>query len=206
MPITRREFIRALSAGGAALTLPSFLQALAKTSKGAERPNIVWLDSEDNCPDISPYGESLAHTPNLDRFAREGATYTHAYAPCPVCSPARSAYITGMYPTSIGAQNHRSHRRDGYTLKPPVRPITDYFMEDGYFCTRGSLGHPNEPGKTDYNFSSDFDKIYNGTNWRNHPAGKPFFAQIHFEETHRPFVPDDAKKRPMSATESIRSE
>jgi anaerobic selenocysteine-containing dehydrogenase len=126
MTITRREFVKAAAVGGAALTLPSFFQALAKTSKGAERLNIVWLDSEDNCPDISPYGESLAHTPNLDRCAREGATYTPAYAPCPVCSPARSAYITGMtgmYLTSIGAQNHCSHRRDYYPLKPPVKPI-----------------------------------------------------------------------------------
>jgi uncharacterized sulfatase len=193
MTVTRREFVKALSIGGAAIALPAFFQALAKSSEGGARPNIVWLDSEDNCPDIIPYCPSLAHTPNLERFAREGAVYTNAYSPAPVCSPARSAYITGMYPTSIGAQNHRSHRRDYYPLKPPVKPMTEYFMEAGYFCTRGDFTDPNKRGKTDYNFSYDFDKIYDGTNWRKHAAGQPFFAQIYFHNTNRPYAPHDTE-------------
>jgi uncharacterized sulfatase len=198
---TRKEFLKLLSAGGGAVMLPAFFQNLAQTSKGSARPNIVWLNSEDGSPDLGCYagcsgcyGNSLVHTPNLDQLASEGARYTQAYVSCPVCSPARSSYITGMYPTSIGAQNHRSHRRDGYRLKPPVKPITEYFMKAGYFCTNGEFGRMGPNGKTDYNFTYDFGKIYNGTNWKNHKPGQPFFAQIHFEETHRPYTPDDHTK------------
>lgn len=198
MSMDRKEFIQLLSVGGAAITLPSFFQNLARHSKGSSRPNIIWLNSEDGSPDIGCYGNSLVHTPNLDRLARQGARYNHSYAPCPVCSPARSGYITGMYPTSIGAQNHRSHRRDGYQLKPPVKPVTEYFMQAGYFCTNGAFGHPNRRGKTDYNFSYDFNKIYNGTDWRDHKPGQPFFAQIHFDETHRPYARQDKYKLDMN--------
>jgi uncharacterized sulfatase len=198
---TRKEFIKLLSAGGAALTLPSFFQDLAQKSKGSERPNIIWLNSEDGSPDIGcysdcsiGYGNSLVHTPNLDQLAQEGARYTNAYAPCPVCSPARSSYITGMYPTSIGAQNHRSHRRDGYHLEAPIKPLTYYFKKAGYFCTNGEFGHPDRHGKTDYNFSYDFDKMYDATDWKEHKPDQPFFAQIHFDETHRPYTHDDYTK------------
>ena len=61
------------------------------------------------------------------------ARFTNAYVTCPVCSPSRSALITGMYQTSIGAHAHRSHRTDGYALPEPVRLITDYFRDAGYY-------------------------------------------------------------------------
>ena len=88
-----------------------------------KRPNILWLIAEDMSPHLGCYGEDI-ETPAIDRLAEEGMQYSHAYTTAPVCSTSRSAFMTGMYQTSIGAHNHRSHRGDGYTLPEGVRVIT----------------------------------------------------------------------------------
>ena len=67
------------------------------------------------------------------RLAAEGVRYTRAYSTAPVCSASRSAFMTGMYQTTIGAHNHRSHRDDGYRLPPGVKVATDWFRAAGYF-------------------------------------------------------------------------
>src|SRR5690349_18498674 len=101
----------------------------------AQRPNILWLIAEDMGPDaVSCYGHPPeVHTPNIDRLAAEGVRYTRAYTTAPVCSASRSAFMTGMYQTTIGAQNHRSHRDDGYQVPAGVRPLTDWMRDAGYF-------------------------------------------------------------------------
>jgi len=151
------------------------------------RPNILWLIAEDLCPDLACYGEKLAKTPNLDRLASEGALFTNAFITSPVCSPARSAFATGMYQTSIGAHHHRSHRRDGYRLPQGVRLITDYLREAGYFTANVITAAPGVEGrgKTDFNFT--VDRPFDGTDWNERKAGQPFYAQVNFRETHRVF-------------------
>ncbi len=74
------------------------------------RPNIVWILVDDMSGHFGYQGESLVSTPNVDRLAKEGIAFTRAYATAPVCSTFRSALITGMYQTSIGAHHHRSSR------------------------------------------------------------------------------------------------
>jgi len=152
-----------------------------------ERLNILWLIAEDLCPDLGCYGESLARTPNLDRLASEGALFTNAFITSPVCSPARSAFMTGMYQTSIGAHHHRSHRRDDYRLPQGVRLITDYLREAGYFTANVITAAPGVEGrgKTDFNFTAE--KPFDGTDWNQRKSGQPFYAQVNFRETHRIF-------------------
>ena len=102
-----------------ASTIPLF--ACASPVRGAERPNILWLVAEDFGPELGCYGTAQVWSPNLDRLAAQGVRYTHAYTTAPVCSASRSAFMTGMYQTTIGAHNHRSHRDDGYRLPAGVR-------------------------------------------------------------------------------------
>src|SRR5919202_1234156 len=71
--------------------------------------------------------------PALDRLAAEGVRYPRAFTTAPVCSPSRSAFMTGMYQTTIGAHNHRSHRDDGHSLPPGVKLLTDWLRDAGYF-------------------------------------------------------------------------
>lgn len=74
----------------------------------AERPNILWIIVDDMSPNFSCYGEKAIETPHVDRLAREGTRFANAFITAPVCSPCRSALITGMYQTTIGAHHHRS--------------------------------------------------------------------------------------------------
>ena len=59
------------------------------------RPNIVWIIVDDMSANFSCYGEKLISTPNVDRLAKEGTRFSHAFVTAPVCSPCRSALITG---------------------------------------------------------------------------------------------------------------
>ncbi|UCC23689.1 MAG: sulfatase-like hydrolase/transferase, partial [Planctomycetota bacterium] len=136
----------------ASLTLSSSVLRCAAGNATGDRPNILWIIAEDICPDIGCYGHPLARTPNIDRLAGAGARYTNAFTTSPVCSASRSAFMTGMYQTSIDCHHHRSHRDDGYRLPEPVKIITEYFREAGYFtCNCAGLAW-HRPGKTDLNF------------------------------------------------------
>ena len=152
-----------------------------------DRPNVLWIIAEDMGIEVGCYGEPLVHTPNIDRLASEGIRYTHAIATAPVCSAARSALMTGMYQTTIGAHNHRSHRDDGYELPRGVNVITKYFRDADYF-TANIRQFPSKirgTGKTDWNFT--YDKPFDSDDWRDLAQHQPFFAQINFSETHRTF-------------------
>ncbi len=158
---------------------------------GTRRPNVLWLIAEDLGPELSCYGHPQVWTPNLDRIASEGVLYTRAYTTAPVCSPSRSAFMTGMYQTSIDAQNHRSHRSDGYQLPDGVRTLPDWLRSIGYFTANivHLSDNPEEhfyrgTGKTDWNFTYE-GKPFDSDRWSDLAAHQPFYAQINFSETHR---------------------
>lgn len=158
-----------------------------------QKPNILWLIAEDMGPHLSCYGTKEVWTPNLDKMAKEGVLYTRAYTTAPVCSPSRSAFMTGMYQTTIGAHNHRSHRNDNYRLPDGVRLLTDRLREAGYHTANlqqlpfGFKG----TGKTDWNFKIE-DQPFDSNKWADLKGHQPFYAQINFHETHRNF--NGAKK------------
>lgn len=154
------------------------------------RPNILWLIAEDFGPHLGCWGTKEVWTPNLDRLAAEGVRYTRAYTTAPVCSPSRSAFMTGMYQTTIGAHHHRSHRDDGYRLPAGVRVLTDRLRDDGYFTANvRSLGPGiafKGTGKTDWNFTYP-GKPFDSEDWTELKSHQPFYAQVNFQETHRTF-------------------
>ncbi len=67
--------------------------AVAQTA--VEKPNILWIVSEDNSPFIGAYGDQAATTPNIDALAARGILYENAYCTAPVCAPSRFTLITG---------------------------------------------------------------------------------------------------------------
>lgn len=73
-----------------------------------EKPNILWLVAEDLSAYIPTYGDSTVATPNNSRLTKEGVKHTNFYSPSGVCAPSRSAIVTGMYPTRIGAHHMRT--------------------------------------------------------------------------------------------------
>lgn len=158
-----------------------------RAAEAPTRPNILWFIVDDMSPNFSCYGEKVIQTPAVDRLAREGTRFRHAYVTAPVCSPCRSALITGMYQTSIGAHQHRSGRGEQKIHLPPgVVPIPALFQKAGYFTCIGSGLPPargtgakaaGQLGKTDYNFEWD-PGIYDAADWAGRKPGQPFFMQV----------------------------
>lgn len=154
------------------------------------RPNMLWLIAEDMGSHLGCYGTEQVWTPNIDRLAREGMRYTHFFTTAPVCSSSRSAFMTGMYQTSIGAHNHRSHRDDGYRLPDGVKLLTDWLGSAGYTTINvrdlpEGLGFKGT-GKTDWNFTID-GPGFDSDQWNDLAKHQPFYAQVNFQETHRAF-------------------
>ncbi len=145
-----------------------FLCALATAA--AAPPNILWIIAEDMGVNFSCYGETALQTPVVDRMAREGVRFANAFATAPVCSAARSALITGMYQTTLGAHNHQSSRGSHKIFLPQnVRLVPELFKAAGYYVTNQE--------KADYNFEWD-PSVYAGEDWSGRAPGQPFFAQV----------------------------
>lgn len=143
------------------------------------RPNIVFIIAEDISTDLGCYGRTDLKTPALDSLAAQGVLFSNAFTTSPVCSPSRSALITGMYQNSIGSHNHRSETGP---LKNGIKPITHYLRNAGYF-TCNVVNEDYGTGKTDFNFTAN--SLFDGTDWGQRKQGQPFFAQISIYTTHR---------------------
>ncbi|HEX7898830.1 MAG TPA: sulfatase [Planctomycetota bacterium] len=148
------------------------LLALALLGGGAsDRPDILWIVVDDMSANLGCYGEKTIETPNLDRLAREGTRFTRAYTTAPVCSPSRSALITGCYQTSIGAHQHRSGRgAEKIRLPEGVETVPALLRKAGYRTSITSWPATKAQGKTDYNFEWD-PAIYGGSDG-------PSFTQV----------------------------
>ncbi len=167
------------------------LATLHAAESPGKKPNILWFVVDDMSAHFSCYGETLIQTPHVDRLAREGTRFANAFVTAPVCSPCRSALITGMYQTAIGAQHHRSGRGvEKMHLSEGVTPIPALFQKAGYFTCIGS-GLPAEKsalkkarknpstelGKIDYNFEYDA-AIFDSHDWAGRNPDQPFFMQV----------------------------
>lgn len=140
-----------------------------------DKPNFLWIVSEDNGPFLGCYGDEFATTPALDKLASQGVVYENAFANAPVCAPARSTIISGMYPPSMGTQNMRSK----YPIPDKIRFFPQYLREAGYYCTNNS--------KEDYNMpkpESVWDESSNKAHYKNRAEGQPFFAIFNIGVSH----------------------
>ena len=96
--------------------------------------NIVFIVADDlNCS-ISPYGDTTAVTPNLDRLAERGLTFTRAYCQQAVCNPSRTSLMTGLRPDTIGVISNHVHFRNKH---PDVVTLSQHFRNHGYRAVGG---------------------------------------------------------------------
>lgn len=165
-----------------------------KTAPDRSLPNIIWLVIEDQSPEFFPmYGDSTISLPHLESLAQDGVTFTNAVSPAPVCAPARSALITGMYPTTLGTHNMRTYTAwrkvnepllDSLPSYSPVVPegvkmFPEYLRKVGYYTSNGP--------KEDYNFEKTdaaWNESSNTHHFRNRPEGAPFFSVFNFGVCH----------------------
>lgn len=187
-----------------------FLVASIEAAEPA-RPNILLFVVDDMSPNFSCYGERLIQTPHIDRLALEGTRFSNAFVTAPVCSACRSALITGMFQTSIGAHQHRSGRGQLKILLPAnVKPIPLLFQEAGYHtCIGDGLIQPSPDsgkssksslGKTDYNFEWDV-RMYDGHDWSTRKPGQPFFMQVQLPGGKLRGGTDESAKRLLARAE-----
>jgi len=86
----------------------------------SDTPNILFILADDlGWRDLACYGSSFYETPNLDRLADQGVTFTDAYAACPVCSPTRASLLTGCYPPRVGVTNYIGGHAQGKLIDAP---------------------------------------------------------------------------------------
>lgn len=205
-----------------------FLCLLAMDSVGVGasekdvRPNVLWIYLEDVNGWFSCYGDELIETPHIDALAKSGTRFARFYTPAGICSATRSAIITGMMQTSIGAHNHHSRRPEkwGYSFRAnydknelphSARPLPIRFREAGYWTF-------NDGSKNDFNFEWKSDELFDFNegglwDWGSVPWGprrllagqclagkpdeKPFFGQVHLKggknKRGSPKVVDPAK-------------
>ncbi|MCX6908665.1 MAG: sulfatase, partial [Verrucomicrobia bacterium] len=168
---------------GAGLGLDGIAQVANTGHGGAKRPNILWLVGENIKLDLGCYGETLVHTPNLDRLAADGVRYTHVFSTNPACAPSRSAFFTGMYQTTTDTHHMRSHRNDAFRLPSGVRPVTHWLRDAGYFTANiKTIGDRNVgTGKLDLNFVNE-GPIYESNDWNKLKSRQPFFAVVNSHE------------------------
>ena len=157
---------------------PMLLVAMAcvpTLAVAADRPNIVWLTSEDHGPEMGCYGDSLARTSHVDSLAAKGMIFKRAWSVAPVCAPARTSIISGLYPSSSGGL----HMRSMVSLPAGMKMYPQFLRDAGYYCTNNS--------KTDYNLREPgkvWDESSGNASWKNRAAGQPFFAVFNSTKSH----------------------
>ena len=156
----------------------------AAIAAAAPRPNIVFIFADDlGWGDLGCYGNRRIKTPNLDRLAGEGTLFTQFYVNSGVCSPSRTAVMTGQYPARHRVHGHfathENNRRRGMPdwLDPAVPTVTRLLKAAGYATAhfgKWHLGHGEgapEPG--DYGIDDHRTYNSNGPGWED--ADDPFF-------------------------------
>ncbi len=174
---SRRRFMGTMACAGAALAAPKVMFA---RSNDSSRPNFLWIDVEDMSPHLGCYGYGFMDTPRLDQLAEEGVRYVNFGGPHCICGPNRASFITGMYPTTVGAHNMRCDAVED----PTIKLLPDYFRAAGYFCANNK--------KTDYNGLAGemmggqdrWDQFGESAHYRNRPSGSNFWFERNWGGTH----------------------
>lgn len=147
--------------------------------KAADRPNIVWIVSEDNSIHyLDHFFPGGAKAPNIETLAKQGLTFENAFSNAPVCSVARTTLATMCYGPRIGTQFHRRYKMAPMPVGLEMFPA--YLRDAGYYTTNNS--------KKDYN-AVEGQGVWNESSkrasWRNRTSkSQPFFHMESHAQSH----------------------
>ncbi len=196
-----------------------------------EKPNIIFMISHDTGRYLGTYGHNV-ETPELDALAEKGVKFSHYYCPAPQCSPSRGSILTGLYPHNNGLMG-LAHKE--FSINGDITTLPKELMKAGYETSLIGFSHETI-GDEDLGVVSSTYKLgyerYEAVegncapqvadrtesvleDMAKHDRDKPFFMNIGFEETHRPFDeyelhaddPDDIDVLPyLPDTENVRKD
>lgn len=198
----------------AGLVLLSFASLCTTAAHAAEKPNIVFIFADDwGWGDLSCHGHPYVKTPNIDRLANEGTDFHRFTVASGVCSPSRTAVMTGHFPARYNIDGHfawvpSNAKRNMPDWLSPQAPLLPRFLQQaGYATAHFGKWHlsnnmipdsplPGEYGYDDYGaFNCAGEQMPVHEDARNaivfieksHNQKKPFFINLWIHEPHTPF-------------------
>ncbi|MBA7687452.1 hypothetical protein ES703_95915 [subsurface metagenome] len=158
--MNRREFIKAMSFGAAALTMPGCVGVAGRISGNVsvDKPNFIIIFCDDaGYADVGCFGAKGFETPNLDRMAAEGVRFTDFYVAAASCTPSRAALMTGCYPQRV-SMPHVLGPKAKIGINSEEQTIAELLKPRGYATAcygKWHLGHhpeflPKRHGFDDY--------------------------------------------------------
>lgn len=191
----------------------------AKPEEEIRKPNIIYILADDmGRSDLGVYGQQLIETPNLDRLASEGMTFTNHYSGSTVCAPSRSALLTGFHTGHTPIRGNKEYQPEGQEPLPDSTFTIMELMKKAGYTTGifgkwglgfiGTSGDPNNQGTDyffgyncqrmahryypDYIWENDQKVIMEGNGWMN----KTIYAQDVIQEKTLAFI-DQHKDEPF---------
>ena len=127
-----------------------FLLTLASLASSAKKPNVLFIIVDDlNDMPLHPEGKPYVPTPNFDRLARRGVSFTNAHCNDPICAPSRSSMMTGLYPQTSSLYWFEDYRQNAILSKSVT--LTEHLGTNGYgVYTTGKIYHGNQDPKGFY--------------------------------------------------------
>jgi len=159
--MARREFVRGSLATGVAASLGAPVRAsetgaqvLEDTAPTKGRPNILWIQTDEQRPDsLECHGSSWARTPNLDQLARQGTVFHECHVQSPLCTPSRTSMLMGRYPQETNVLSNAPQFQDGY-LHSSDKSFVNLFADAGY--RTASIGKWHTPNHPTWQENEDF--------------------------------------------------
>ena len=186
----------------------------AMDGSAAEKPNIVFIFADDwGWGDLSCHGHPYVKTPNIDRLAKEGTDFHRFTVASGVCSPSRTAVMTGHFPARYNIDGHfawvpsNARRNMPDWLSPDVPLLPRFLQQAGYATAHFGKWHlsnnmipdsplPSEYGYDEYgafNCAGEQIPVHEDSRQaikfieQSHRAQKPFFVNLWIHEPHTPF-------------------
>lgn len=152
----------------------------AVADEKSTRPNIIVFVADDaGWDDSTAYGNRSIRTPNIQRLADTGVTFTQAFVTSPQCSPSRASMLTGLYP-------HQSEAEDLHEPIPPeVHILPTYLRDAGYYTGSVLKKHIGRAAARQFDWYAP--RLGRFESFLDHAGERPFFLWVGFSDPHRPY-------------------
>ena len=164
------------------------------------RPNVLFISIEDAMPSFGCYGDPIAHTPQIDRFAAESVLFEDVHCQVALCTPSRSSLLTGIRPSTSGLVKIDD---DWQAALPQARSLPRHFREHGYYTALAGKIHDYRCGGMDSAYVQVYD--HHGVETNELPLqaledaaaqeDRPFFLAVGYSQAHDPWTPTDGARR-----------